>query len=203
MPPSRNRGSHDPLAGSLFLLESAMLDRSRDGATRASLEATNAVAAAYWRAGRYPDARELLERVLADCRAALGPRDPDTLVVEGNLAVTHICLEHFELGLDRWWATSRLGAAVLGDTHPHTMVARHALATASPHGDLLPDAAREFAGVAAQRARTLGPAHPDALVSRIGLALARIDSGDDAGAVARCSRRPCRTRSSRWERSTS
>ena len=46
------------------------------------------------------DARELLERVLADCRAALGPRDPDTLVVEGNLAVTYICLEHFERGLD-------------------------------------------------------------------------------------------------------
>jgi hypothetical protein len=41
-----------------------------------------------------------------------------------------------------------------------------------------------FAGVAAQRARTLGPAHPDSLTSRIGLALARIDSGDGAGAVS-------------------
>ena len=161
-----------------------MLDRSRDGATRASLEATNAVAAAYWRAGRYPDARELLERVLADCRAALGPRDPDTLVVEGNLAVTHICLEHFEHGLDLLVGNVEARAAVLGDTHPHTMVARHALATAYHMADLLPDALALFAGVAAQRARTLGPAHPDALVSRIGLALARIDSGDDAGAVA-------------------
>ena len=184
MPPSRNRGSHDPLAGSLFLLESAMLDRSRQGATRASLEASNAVAAAYWRAGRYPEARELLERVLADCRAALGPRDPDTLVVEGNLAVTHICLEHFERGLDLLVGNVEARAAVLGDTHPHTMVARHALATAYHMADLLPDALALFAGVAAQRARTLGPAHPDALVSRIGLALARIDSGDDAGAVA-------------------
>ena len=172
------------MAGSLFLLESAMLDRSRHGATRASLEATNAVAAAYWRAGRYPDARELLERVLADCRAALGPRDPDTLVVEGNLAVTHICLEHFEHGLDLLVGNVEARAAVLGDTHPHTMVARHALATAYHMADLLPDALALFAGVAAQRARTLGPAHPDALVSRIGLALARIDSGDDAGAVA-------------------
>ena len=77
-----------------------MFDRTRHGATRTSLEATNAVAAAYWRAGRFDDARELLERVLTDCRAVLGPRDPDTLVVEGNLAVTHICLEHVEQGLD-------------------------------------------------------------------------------------------------------
>ena len=78
MPPQRNGKSHDPLAGSLFLLQSAMLDHSREGVTRASLEAANAVAAAYWRSGRHAEARDLLERTLADCRAVLGPRDPDT-----------------------------------------------------------------------------------------------------------------------------
>ena len=102
------------------MLESAMLDCSQHGAPRASLEASNAVAAAYWRAGRYPDARELLERVLADCRAALGPHDPDTLVVEGNLAVTHICLEHFEHGLDLLVANVEARAAVLGDSNSST-----------------------------------------------------------------------------------
>ncbi len=100
MPPQPNGGSDDPLDGSLFLLESAMLDRSRQGATRTSLEAANAVSAAYWRAGRFEDAHELLERILDDCRTVLGARDPDTLVAEGNLAVTYICLEQFEQGLD-------------------------------------------------------------------------------------------------------
>ena len=47
----------DPLAGSLFLLESAMLDRRRGGMSRGSLEASNAVGAAYWRSGRYAEAR--------------------------------------------------------------------------------------------------------------------------------------------------
>ena len=184
MPPQRNGKSHDPLAGSLFLLQSAMLDRSREGVTRASLEAANAVAAAYWRSGRHAEARDLLERTLADCRAVLGPRDPDTLVVEGNLAVTHVCLESYELGLTMLVTNVETRSAVFGDAHPHTLVARHALATAYHTADLLPEALALFAGVAAQRARTLGPAHPDSLTSRIGLALARIDSGDGAGAVS-------------------
>src|SRR6476646_189251 len=98
-PPHRNGKLHDPLAGSLFLLESAMLDRSRESGTRASLEAANAVAAAYWRSGRLSDALDLLERTVGDCRAVLGPRDPDTLVAEGNLDVTSICLEQFQRGL--------------------------------------------------------------------------------------------------------
>ena len=116
---------------------------------------------------------EPLERVLADCRAVLGSRDPDTFVVEGNLAVTHICLAHFERGLDLLLGNVEARSAVLGDTHPHTMVARHALAVAHHRADRLPEALSAFASVAAQRTRILGPAHPDTLVSRIGLAAAR------------------------------
>jgi hypothetical protein len=47
----------------------------------------------------------------------------------------------------------------------------------------LPEALATFSTVAAQRSRVLGPAHPDALASRVGLALARADSGDTAAAV--------------------
>ena len=38
--------------------------------------------------------------------------------------------------------------------------------------------------MAARRTRVLGPAHPDTLLSRLGLAGARADSGDVAGAVS-------------------
>ena len=47
----------------------------------------------------------------------------------------------------------------------------------------LPEALAAFSSVAAQRSRILGPAHPDALASRVGLALARADSGDTVAAV--------------------
>src|SRR5919107_1881033 len=74
-------GRPDPLDGSLFLLESAMLDHGRAGVSRASLEAGNAVAAAYWRSGRFTEARTLLERTVGDCRTMLGSCDPDSLIV--------------------------------------------------------------------------------------------------------------------------
>jgi hypothetical protein len=100
------------------------------------------------------------------------------------------------VGLDLLVANVEARAAVLGDSHPQTVVARHAPATAYHTADLLPEALALFADVAAQQARTLGPAHPDALVSRVGLALTRIDSDDKAGG-SRCCRPRCRTRSIR------
>jgi hypothetical protein len=170
------------------MLESAMLDRSRHGATRASLEATNAVAARHTGGRALPGRAGTARARPRRCRAALGPRDPDTLVVEGNLAVTHICLEHFEHGLDR--DRQCRGSCDGARRHPPPHDGRrHALATAYHVADLLPTRSRCLPGSRAA-GRTLGPAHPDALVSRIGLALARIDSGDVAGAVAGCSRRP-------------
>ena len=155
----------DPLEGSLFLLESAMLDRRRGGVSRSSLETTNAVGAAYWRSGRYSEAAQLMERVVADCRAVLGSLDPDTLVAEGNLAVTYVCTERVERGLDLLLRNVEARQQVLGDTHPQTMVARHAIAVAHHRADRLPEALSVFASVAAQRTRILGPAHPDTLVS--------------------------------------
>jgi Tetratricopeptide repeat len=63
------------------------------------------------------------------------------------------------------------------------MTARHAQATALHLAGRLPDALAAFIAVATQRSRLLGPAHPDSLASRVGLALARADSGDAAAAV--------------------
>ena len=195
------RKPYDPLAGSLFLLESAMLDRSRDGSTRPSLEAANAVAAAYWRSGRYFDALDLLEHTLIDCRAVLGLRDPDTLVVEGNLAVTYVCLDQFQRGLDLLVANVEARAAVVGDSHPHTLVARNALATAYHTADLLPEAMALFAGVARSGpARSPGPprcaglpdrprAHADRLGRRCGCGLGAVLRAAGCGAVRGAARR--------------
>ena len=37
-----------------------------------------------------------MERLVGDCRAVLGPLDPDTLIAEGNLAVIYVCRERAE-----------------------------------------------------------------------------------------------------------
>ena len=50
-------------------------------------------------------------------------------------------------------------------------------ATAHRLAGQLQDALALYSRVAAQRSRVLGPAHPDTLISRLGLGLARADTG--------------------------
>ena len=84
--------------------------------------------------------------------------------------------------------TGRRRAAVKTVTGPsdHVVIVGAGLgglATALHLAGRLPDALAAFIAVATQRSRLLGPAHPDSLASRVGLALARADSGDTAAAV--------------------
>ncbi len=81
-------------------------------------------------------------------------------MVEGNLAVTYVCLEYLQRGLDLLVANVEARAAVLGDSHPQTLVARNALATAYHTADLLPEALALFADLAAQRAPYARPGPP-------------------------------------------
>ena len=48
--------------------------------------------------------------------AVLGTRDPDTLVVEGNLAVVYVGLQRFDQGLDLLSRNVESRRLVLGDT---------------------------------------------------------------------------------------
>jgi hypothetical protein len=82
--------------------------------------------------------------VVDEFGAVLGTRDPDTLVVEGNLAVVYVGLQRFDQGLDLLSRNVESRRLVLGDTHPETLRSRHALATAYQMSERLPEALCAF-----------------------------------------------------------
>lgn len=151
--------------------------------TRASLAERNDAAVEQWSAGRAVVAVEALADLAAACEAVLGPEDPDTLVVQGNLAVLHAELEQWHLALPLLAANTAARERVLGDEHESTLAAREALAAAHRLGGDPSQAVLLSARVTAQRTRVLGPGHRQTLVSRTGHALARAGAGDTVGAA--------------------
>lgn len=183
----RNRPRQPGIGGSAFLVQSAALGRAFDAGARPSgaaaaarlgLAERNAAAISLLRRDRTVEAAEALREVVADCTAALGPDDPDTVVAAGNLAVAHARAGELVEAVDLFEANLTSRAAVFGDDHPRTLDARDALATGLRLVGRADDAAHLHTLVASQRARTLGPDHPDTLVSRLGLALDLADAGD-------------------------
>jgi hypothetical protein len=68
-------------------------------------------------------------------------------------------------------------ARVLGDDHPDTLTARHALAHAYEYAERAQDAIELLQRVLADRKRVLGADHPDTLTTRARLAAARTETG--------------------------
>ena len=87
---TRSGSAADPrggiFAGSVFLAESAAMERGTGGTDLDGLAARNEVAVAQLTADRPLDAVEAWDSLLIDCRAMLGETHPATLTVEGNLA---------------------------------------------------------------------------------------------------------------------
>ncbi len=115
--------------------------------------------------------------------AGLGPRDPDTLVVEGNLATAYLRTGRQDGGLDLLGRNLAAREQVLGADHPATLTAADAMACARRLAGRPAAAVRAHLSVVARRLRVLGRGHPDLLVSQAGLALAAADYGDLTGAV--------------------
>lgn len=173
--PDEGRGL---FAGSVFLAESAAMERGAGGSDLEDLTARNEIAVARLNAGRPLDAVEAWESLLVECRALVGEAHAATLVVEGNLATARFLAGREERGVQLMTANLSAREFVLGDEHHDTLTARDALATAYRLAGQLTEALALYSRVAAQRSRVLGPAHPDTLISRLGLALTRADTGD-------------------------
>lgn len=172
-------------AGSPFLRESAALEH-RAGGARAGLRERHDRAATGVRSGdpaTVLDATRRLEQVLATARRDLGPRDVDTLVVEGTLAVAYLLGDDEVRGRELLGRNLRTREEVLGRDHPATLSGADALAAAHRVTGTPDEAVRRYTGVRTRRTRVLGTAHPDTLTSQAGLALARADAGDLTGAV--------------------
>lgn len=146
----------------------------------AELAPRNVAALEYLAGGRLRMAVPALESLLNDCRRRLGEGHPETLVVEGNLAVTYVMIGQDEDGARLMLANLGGRERVFGNDHPLTLTARDALATTYRLAGRLSEAMRLYSQVAPQRNRVLGPSHPDTLMTRLGLGLTLADAGNTA-----------------------
>lgn len=181
--------SDSVFAGSPFLRESAAVDHRAAGA-RAGLRARHDRAATDVRAaGRSDDddalldATRRLERVLAAARRDLGPADPDTLVVEGSLAVAYLLGDDETRGLGLAARNHAARERAFGPDHPVTLAAADALAAAHRITGRPEEAVTRHEDVLLRRRRVLGDVHPCTVASRAALAMARAETGDLAGAA--------------------
>jgi hypothetical protein len=144
----------------------------------AELAAQHAAAVDWLAVDDAEQATLLLHPVVAGCRALLGAEHPDTLTVEGALAVALTRAGYTGSGVERLTAVVDARARVLGPQHADTLVAQDALATALRLAGQHQAAVELAAQVATTQTRLLGPAHPDTLGTRLNLGLAHAAAGD-------------------------
>ena len=135
-----------------------------------TLTTRNNLAGAYRSVGRFGEAIELFERVLADQERVLGPDHPDTLATRNNLA--HACrsVGRFGEAIDAWEELLPDCQRVLGADHPVTLTTRNNLAGAYDSVGRLADAIDAWEELLPDCQRVLGPDHPDTLGVRDNLA---------------------------------
>lgn len=181
--------SESVFAGSPFLRESAAVDDRAAGA-RAGLRTRHDRAATDVRtAGRADDedglldATRRLEQILAAARRDLGPADPDTLVVEGSLAVAYLLGDDETRGLGLASRNLASRERAFGRDHPASLAAADAVAAAHRITGRPEEAVTRHEDVVTRRCRVLGDAHPCTIASRAALAQARGETGDLRGAT--------------------
>ena len=142
-----------------------------------TLMVRNNLAFAYRSVGRFDEAIELYERVLADQKWVLGPDHPNTLTTRSNLAGAYRSVGRFDEAIElfEWVLADRV--RVLGPDHPKTLTTCNNLAVAYHSAGRFDEAIELFEWVLADRVRVLGPDHPDTLATRNNLAFAYHSAG--------------------------
>ena len=137
-----------------------------------TLMVRNNLAFAYHSVGRFDEAIELYERVLADQERVLGPDHPKTLTTCNNLAVAYHSAGRFDEAIELYERVLADQERVLGPDHPDTLATRNNLAAAYHSVGRFGEAIELYERVLADRVRVLGPDHPDTLATRNNLAAA-------------------------------
>ena len=137
-----------------------------------TLAVRNNLALVYKSVGRFGEAIELFEQVLAERERLLGTDHPDTLGVRDNLAGVYESVGRFGEAIDAWEELLRDCQRVLGADHPVTLGVRNNLALAYESVGRFGEAIELFEQVLADRVRVLGADHPDTLTVRNNLAVA-------------------------------
>ena len=137
-----------------------------------TLTTRNNLAFAYHSAGRFNEAIELYERVLADRVRVLGPDHPDTLTVRNNLALAYDSVGRFGEAIELFEQVLADRVRVLGADHPDTLAVRNNLAGAYKSVGRFGEAIDALEKLLPDCQRVLGPDHPVTLTVRNNLALA-------------------------------
>ena len=137
-----------------------------------TLSVRNNLAVAYDSVGRFGEAIELFEQVLAEQERVLGPDHPDTLSVRNNLAVAYDSVGRFGEAIELFEQVLDDQERVLGPDHPNTLTVRNNLALAYKSVGRFDEAIELFKRVLADQERVLGPDHPYTLTARNNLAVA-------------------------------
>ena len=153
-----------------------------------TLTARNNLAGAYEDVGRFGEAIELYERVLADQEQVLGPDHPDTLTTRNNLAGTYYFAGRFGEAIELLGRVLADRVRVLGPDHPDTLTSRNNLAGAYHSAGRFDEAIELFERVLAEREKLLGPDHPDTLTTRNNLAGTYYFAGRFGEAIELCER---------------
>ena len=148
-----------------------------------TLIARDNLAGAYEDVGRFDEAIELSERVLAEQERVLGPDHPKTLTVRNNLAGAYHSAGRFDEAIDAWEELLLDCQRVLGADHPVTLTVRNNLASAYGSVGRFGEAIELFERVLAERKRLSGADHPDTLTVRNNLALVYKSVGRLAEAI--------------------
>ena len=136
-----------------------------------TLTARNNLAGAYEDAGRFGEAIELYERVLADQERVLSPDHPDTLTTRNNLAVAYHSAGRFGEAIELYEQVLADQERVLGPDHPDTLITRNNLAVVYRSVGRFDEAIELYKWVLADQERVLGPDHPETLTARNNLAV--------------------------------
>ena len=150
-----------------------------------TLHARNNLAVAYRSVGRFGEAIELFEQVLAKREKLLGPDHPDTLTTRNNLAFAYLSVGRFGEAIELFEQVLAKREKLLGADHPDTLGVRNNLALAYLSVGRFGEAIELSEQVLAKRKRLLGADHPDTLGVRNNLAVAyrsvgRLDEAIDA-----------------------
>ena len=144
-----------------------------------TLTVRNNLAGAYHSAGRFGEAIELFEQVLADRVRVLGPDHPDTLTTRNNLAGAYRSVGRFGEAIDAWEELLLDCQRVLGADHPYTLGIRNNLAGAYDSVGRFGEAIDAWEELLPDCQRVLGADHPVTLTVRDNF-VGRLDEVIDA-----------------------
>ena len=137
-----------------------------------TLIARDNLAGAYEDVGRFDEAIELSERVLAEQERVLGPDHPKTLTTRGNLAGAYRSVGRFDEAIELFERVLADQERVLGPDHPDTLGTRNNLAVAYHSAGRFDEAIDAWEELLLDCQRVLGADHPVTLTVRNNLASA-------------------------------